>query len=127
MPERWRISESGRRAHERPDNRRSRIRAYERGLKILAGELENRDECIAIAQRIAGLLRKHRASRRGAKNRIEAELETAANDAFSLGGHGLCHVTLQAAALMAVRLGSYCDCKQAPKVLLALLKFAGAK
>jgi len=28
---------------------------------------------------------------------------------------------------MAVRLGSYRDCKQAPKVLLALLKFAGAK
>jgi hypothetical protein len=111
--------------------RRARARcfrrgAYERGLKIIAGELENSDECIAIAQRIAGLLREHRGSGRGAKNRIEAEPETAAKDVFSLGGHGLCHVTLQA-ALMAVRLGSYRDCKQAPEVLLALLKFAGAK
>jgi hypothetical protein len=53
----------------------------ELGLKILAGELENRDECIAIAQRIAGLLREHRASRRGAKNRIDGELEAAATEA----------------------------------------------
>ena len=112
---------------ERVRQRYFRPGARERGLEILARELENSDECIAIAQRIAGLLHEHRASRRGAKNRIEAELETAAKDAFSLGGHGLCHVTLQAAALMAVRLGSYRDCKQAPKVLLALLKFAGAK
>jgi hypothetical protein len=76
----------------------SQLAPKEEGVKV--GRRLTRDECTAIAQRIAGLLREHRASRVGEKNRIEGELETAAKDAFSFRGNGLCHVTLQAAALM---------------------------
>ena len=57
---------------ERVRQRYFRPGARERGLEILARELENSDECIAIAQRIASLLHEHRASRRGAKTALKA-------------------------------------------------------
>ena len=60
------------------------------------------------------------------QNRIEGELEAAAKEACSLVGHSIGHVALQAASLMAVKLGSYHDCKRAPELLRALLKVAGA-
>ena len=70
------------------------------------------------------------ASGRGAlideKNRIEGELEAAAKEACSLPCHSVGHVALQAAALMALKLGAYHDCKRAPDVLQALLDCAGA-
>ena len=40
-------------------------------------------------------------------------------------GHSNGHVALQVASLMAVKLGSYDDCKAAPAVLQALLEVAG--
>ena len=58
----------------------------------------------------------------GEKNRIDGELEAAAKEACSLGGHSIGHVALQAASLMAAKL----DCKRAPELLRALLDVAGA-
>jgi hypothetical protein len=61
------------------------------------------------------------------KNRIGGEVEAAAaKEACSLGGHSIGHVALQAASLMAAKLGSYHDCKRAPELLQTLLKVAGA-
>jgi hypothetical protein len=62
----------------------------------------------------------------GEKNRIDGELEAAAKEACSLGGHSIGHVALQAASLMAVKADSLYDCKSAPDLLCALLKVAGA-
>ena len=58
--------------------------------------------------------------------RIEGELEAAAKEACGLGGHSIGHVALQAASLMAVKAGSYYGHREAPAVLRALLKVAGA-
>jgi hypothetical protein len=58
------------------------------------------------------------------QKRIEAELEAVAKEACSQGGHSVGHVALQAASLMAVKLGSFYDCKAAPAVLQALLRIA---
>jgi hypothetical protein len=58
------------------------------------------------------------------RDRIEGELEAAAKEACSLGGHSVADVALQAASLLAVKLSSYYDCKAAPAVLQALLEFA---
>ena len=60
------------------------------------------------------------------QKQIEGELEAAAKEACSLGGHSIGHVALQAAALLAVKLSSYYDCETAPAVLQALLQVAGA-
>lgn len=58
------------------------------------------------------------------KYRIEGELEAAAKEACSLGGHSLGHVALQGASLMAVKACSLYGWKDAPAVLWALLKVA---
>ena len=54
------------------------------------------------------------------------QLEAAAKEACGLRGHSIGHVALQAASLMAVKAGSYYDHREAPAVLRALLKVAGA-
>jgi hypothetical protein len=51
-------------------------------------------------------------------------LQTAAQAVFDQGGHSVADIALQAAALLAVKLGSYYDLKRAPRVILALLKIA---
>lgn len=61
------------------------------------------------------------------QKRIEGELEAPAKEACSLGRHSVGHVALQAASLMAAKLGSYHDYKPAPAVLQALLEVAGAE
>jgi hypothetical protein len=58
------------------------------------------------------------------KRRIEEGLQSAAGAAFDQGGHSVADVALQAAALIAVKLGSYHDLKHAPAVILALLEVA---
>jgi hypothetical protein len=59
------------------------------------------------------------------RRRIEEDLQAAARGAFDQGGHSVADVALQAAALLAVKLGSYHDFKRAPAVILALLEIAG--
>jgi hypothetical protein len=59
-----------------------------------------------------------------AKRRIEEGLQTAAKAAFDQGGHSVADVALQAAALLAVKLGSCQDFGRAPAVILALLEVA---
>jgi hypothetical protein len=44
--------------------------------------------------------------------------------AFDQGGHSVADVALQAAALLAAKLGSYDDFRRAPAVILALLEAA---
>jgi hypothetical protein len=53
-------------------------------------------------------------------------MTAAATEACDLAGSGPAHVALQAAALLAVKLSSYYECKAAPAVLQALLEVAGA-
>jgi hypothetical protein len=53
-------------------------------------------------------------------------LEAAAKEACGLGGHSVADIALQAASLLAVNLSSYYEHKEAPAVLEALLKVAGA-
>jgi hypothetical protein len=60
------------------------------------------------------------------QKRIEAELEAAAKEACSLGGHSAADIALQAASLLAAKLTSYYNCEAAPKVLQALLEVAEA-
>jgi hypothetical protein len=60
------------------------------------------------------------------QKRIEGDLEAAAREACSLGGHNAADVALQAASLLAVKLSSYHDRKRAPAVRQALLEVAGA-
>jgi hypothetical protein len=59
--------------------------------------------------------------------RIEDDLQTAMQAAFDQEGHSVADVALQAAALIAVKLGSYHDLKHAPAVILALLEVAGGQ
>jgi hypothetical protein len=59
-------------------------------------------------------------------SRIENELEGTSKESCRLGGHSVGHVALPAASLLAMKLGSYHDCKSAPAVLQALLDFAVA-
>jgi hypothetical protein len=61
------------------------------------------------------------------KRRIEEDLQTAAEAAFDREGHSVADVALQAAALLAVKLGSYHDLKHAPAVILALLEVASGR
>jgi hypothetical protein len=58
------------------------------------------------------------------KRRIEEDLQSAAQVAFNQGGHSVADVALQAAALLAVKLGSYHDFRRAPAVISALLEIA---
>ena len=60
------------------------------------------------------------------RDRIDGELEAAAKEACSIGGHSVADVALQAASLLAVKLSSYYECERAPGVVLALLEIAGA-
>ena len=46
--------------------------------------------------------------------------------AFNQGGHSVADVALQAAALLAVKLGSYHDFRRAPAVISALLEIQPA-
>jgi hypothetical protein len=62
-----------------------------------------------------------------AKLRIEEDLQATAQAAFERGGRSVADVALQAAALLAVKLGSYHDFKRAPEVILALLEIAGGQ
>jgi hypothetical protein len=59
------------------------------------------------------------------QKRTDGELEAVAREACSPGGHAVADVALQAAALLAVKLSSFHDCKAAPAVLEALLEVAG--
>jgi hypothetical protein len=58
------------------------------------------------------------------KRRIEEDLQSTAEGAFDREGHSVADIALQAAALIAVKLGSYHDFKRAPAVILALLEVA---
>jgi hypothetical protein len=60
------------------------------------------------------------------QKRIENELEGTSKEACRLGGHSVGRVVLPAASLLAMKLGSYYDCKAAPAVLQAFLDFAVA-
>jgi hypothetical protein len=193
---------------ERVRERYFQPEARERGLNILARELEDRQRCAAIARRIASLLREREAnkkalraasarfplpptpgelmvtyrgpfgplkievdaewiremlpdcsprSRRGRRlrkllrlceehsarmwadreasgigalaeegRRIEEELEAVAKEVCSLDASRPANASLQAAALLAVKLGAFYEHKEAPAVLEALLKVAGA-
>jgi hypothetical protein len=53
-------------------------------------------------------------------------MNAAATEACDLGGSSPAHVALRAAALLAVKLGAFYEHKEAPAVLEALLKVAGA-
>jgi hypothetical protein len=60
------------------------------------------------------------------QKRIENELEGTSKEACRLGGHSVGRVVLPATSLLAMKLGSYHDCKAAPAVLQAFLDFAVA-
>jgi hypothetical protein len=60
------------------------------------------------------------------QKRIDGEIEAAAKEACSLGGHSAADIALQSASLLAAKLSSYYDCEATPEVLQALLKVAGA-
>jgi hypothetical protein len=62
-----------------------------------------------------------------AQQRISEALRAAAKAAFDQGGHSVADVALQAAALIAVKLGSYHDFKHAPVVISALLEIASGQ
>jgi hypothetical protein len=62
-----------------------------------------------------------------AKQRIEEDLQSAAQAALTREGSSVADVALQAAALLAVKLGSYHDFRRAPAVILALLEVAGGQ
>jgi hypothetical protein len=58
--------------------------------------------------------------------RMEEELEAVAKEVCSLDSSRPANAALQAAALLAVKLGAFYEHKEAPAVLEALLKVAGA-
>jgi hypothetical protein len=58
------------------------------------------------------------------RERVSEALTASANAALDLGGHSIADVALPAAALLAVKLGSYHDLKRAPEVISALLEIA---
>jgi hypothetical protein len=64
------------------------------------------------------------------RKRIEEELEAVAKEARTLDASrpvsGPANAALRAAALLAVKLGAFYEHKEAPAVLEALLKVAGA-
>jgi hypothetical protein len=60
------------------------------------------------------------------RKRIEEELEAVAKEARILDASGPYNAALRAAALLAVKLGAFYEHKEAPAVLEALLKVAGA-
>jgi hypothetical protein len=60
------------------------------------------------------------------RKRIEEELEAVAKELCSLDASRPANAALQAAALLAVKLGHYHDHREAPAVFQALLKVAGA-
>jgi hypothetical protein len=60
------------------------------------------------------------------RKRIEEELEAVAKEARTLDASGPANAALRAAALLAVKLGAFYEHKEAPAVLQALLKVAGA-
>jgi hypothetical protein len=98
---------------------------FERGLKILAQEINDRSQRAAIARRVSTLLREREAS--GVEQeRIQDELKAAAKEARDLDASSPFNAALQAAALLALKLSSFHDCKAAPAVLQALLGCAGA-
>jgi hypothetical protein len=98
---------------------------FERGLKILAQEINDRSQRAAIARRVSTLLREREAS--GVEQeRIQDELKAAAKEACDLDASSPFNTALQAAALLALKLSSFHDCKAAPAVLQALLEVAGA-
>ena len=111
---------------ERVGQRYFRPEAHERGLKILRQELlEDRPQRAAIALRIIAALRERDAWGID-QERIENELKAAAREARDLAASKLANVAIQAASLLAVKLGHYHDHREAPSVLQALLDFAGA-
>jgi hypothetical protein len=59
-----------------------------------------------------------------AQERVSEALTASAKEALDRGGHSVADVALQAAALLAVKLGSYHDFKRAPAVISALLEVA---
>jgi hypothetical protein len=98
---------------------------FERGLKILAQEINDRSQRAAIARRVSTLLREREAS--GVEQeRIQDELKAAAKEACDLDASSPFNTALQAAALLALKLGAFYEHKEAPQVLEALLKVAGA-
>ena len=60
------------------------------------------------------------------RKRIVEELEAVAKEARALDASGPYNAALRAAALLAVKLGAFYEHKEAPAVLEALLKVAGA-
>jgi hypothetical protein len=62
-----------------------------------------------------------------AQERVSEALKASAKEAFDQGGHSVADVALQAAALLAARLNTLHDCKQAPAVISALLEIAGGQ
>jgi hypothetical protein len=59
-----------------------------------------------------------------AQERVSEALTASAKEALDRGGYSVTDVALQAAALLAVKLGSYHDFKRAPAVISALLEIA---
>jgi hypothetical protein len=64
------------------------------------------------------------------RKRIEEELEAVAKEARTLDAYGAvsgpANAALRAAAVLAMKLGAFYEHKEAPRVLEALLKVAGA-
>jgi hypothetical protein len=62
-----------------------------------------------------------------AQERVSEAIRASATAALDLGGHRVADVALQAAALLAVKLGSYHEFKRAPAVISALLEVANER
>jgi hypothetical protein len=62
-----------------------------------------------------------------AQERVSEALTASAKEALDRGGHSVADVALQAAALLAVKLGSYHDFKHATAVISALLEVANER